>query len=75
LALSGFLKQHRAFCEKPGHPDCAGHEAELAATERADKDWESTLTPFEALCKEQKKGNARWHDREQLIRFLPLAKL
>jgi hypothetical protein len=47
------------FCDKPGHPYCVEHKAELAAMERADKDWEDIFTSFEALCKEPNKGNAR----------------
>jgi len=43
------------FCGEPGHPYCPEHEAELAAIEQADRDWDEILATYKALCEEPKK--------------------
>ncbi len=40
------------FCEKPGHPYCVEHQAEIDAMEKSDTYWDEILASLQAVCEE-----------------------
>ena len=42
----------KRFCDRPGHPYCVEHQAEIDAMEKSDKDWDEILATLRAVCEE-----------------------
>jgi hypothetical protein len=40
------------FCDEPGHPYCAEHQAEMAYIHSLDEDWKEVEATHKAVCEE-----------------------